>query len=90
MAHPVKIRFSGLMKKNVQIWLAFMLLPVLSTGQELNIYEQELYQLLMTYRAAYGLPQIPISGKLNQVAQAHVEDLEANGESWPSQCNLHS
>lgn len=51
--------------------------------------EEELYQLIMEYRKSYGLPEIPRSPALTQVARLHARDLEENHPDKGS-CNLHS
>ena len=49
---------------------------------------QTLYEEVNTYRVTLGLPEVPLSPSLSAVAQAHVDDLEANYPYEP--CNLHS
>jgi hypothetical protein len=67
--------------------LLFVALP--AAAQPSQDQEEELYQLIMTYRRANGLPEIPRSPALTQVARLHVRDLE---ENHPDQgaCNTHS
>jgi hypothetical protein len=50
--------------------------------------EYKLYELIMEYRAEYGLPNIPLSSSLTYVAQTHVRDLSAHPPK--GECNLHS
>lgn len=52
--------------------------------------EQKLYDLIMEYRASKGLPAIPLSAKLTQVAQTHARDLSENHDAFDQKCNLHS
>src|SRR3982751_5003165 len=54
------------------------------TGEELK-----LYNLIMAYRANNGLPSIPLSVSLTEVAHIHVLDLEINRPD-SSGCSLHS
>ena len=49
-----------------------------SSAQELSNDESELYTLVMKYRKAKGLPEIPLSKSLTIVAQTHAKDLENN------------
>ncbi len=47
------------------------------------------------HRAAHGLPAVPRSRSLTEVAKAHVFDLEKNGANWATDeqgvaCSLHS
>lgn len=51
--------------------------------------ETELYRLIMDYRRQYGLPEIPRSPALTQVARLHVRDLNENRPD-KGECNLHS
>jgi uncharacterized protein YkwD len=53
--------------------------------------ERKLYDLIMEYRHANNLPQIPISRKLTKVAKAHAADLTSNYDFDPdNRCNPHS
>lgn len=52
--------------------------------------EQQLYDLLMAYRAENGLKSIPLSPKLTRVAQVHARDLSEHHDPQNSRCNLHS
>ncbi|OUT72222.1 MAG: hypothetical protein CBB76_01940 [Crocinitomicaceae bacterium TMED16] len=63
------------------------LLPVLS--QEPSSDEQELYELIMDYRASKGLPNIALSPSLTKVAQIHSKDLSENRPDQ-GKCNGHS
>lgn len=47
-------------------------------GDGLEPEEQKLYNLINEYRAANGLPAIPLSPSLNLVANRHVLDLDKN------------
>jgi uncharacterized protein YkwD len=51
--------------------------------------ENELYELIMDYRARKGLDRIEKSKSLHQVAKMHCEDLEKYGAD-EGRCNLHS
>jgi uncharacterized protein YkwD len=55
----------------------------------LSTEEKELYDLIMAYRKTKKLPSIPLSAKLTQVAQAHVQDLIKNYND-NGKCNYHS
>jgi uncharacterized protein YkwD len=53
--------------------------------------EKKLYDLIMAYRKTKGLPPIPLSAKLTQVAQTHAHDLSENYTFDPNnKCNPHS
>jgi uncharacterized protein YkwD len=53
--------------------------------------EKKLYDLIMAYRKTKGLPAIPLSAKLTQVAQTHARDLSENYTFDPkNKCNPHS
>ncbi|MEO6253839.1 MAG: CAP domain-containing protein [Ferruginibacter sp.] len=67
----------------------FITLYSVSVAQELSSDESELYDLVMAYRKAKGLPHIPLSRSLTIVAQTHVKDLEENYQR-NSSCNFHS
>lgn len=57
----------------------------------LNAEEKKLYDLMMAYRMAKGLPSIKLSGKLTKVAQTHARDLALNYKFDPkNKCNPHS
>lgn len=62
--------------------------PANATGR-LTPDARELYDLMMAYRATEGLPSIPVSIALSQVAQSHVWDSNTNMPAGGS-CNLHS
>lgn len=51
--------------------------------------EQQLYDLLNSYRKQKGLAAIPLSAALTKVAQLHVYDLHTN-QPAKGKCNLHS
>lgn len=59
-----------------------------AANPSLNTAEQTLYDLVNTYRQQNGLPSIPISPALTQVARTHVADLNQNTPT--GSCNLHS
>ncbi len=63
------------------------LMPVLS--QKPSSDEQELYDLIMEYRASKGLPKIALSPSLTMVAQLHSKDLSENRPDQ-GKCNGHS
>lgn len=71
--------------------LLSLLLPFQLVGQsgELTPVEQQLYELVMVYRASRGLPKVPVSKALTYVAQAHVRDLHQN-RPFLGSCNMHS
>ena len=69
--------------------LTFINIHFRSTAQELSSDESELYNLVMQYRKAKGLPTIPLSKSLTFVAQTHAKDLDENYVS-DQKCNLHS
>lgn len=53
--------------------------------------EKKLYDMIMAYRKTKGLPPIPLSAKLTQVAQTHARDLSENYTFDPNnKCNPHS
>ena len=58
-------------------------------AQEPTPDEKQLYNLLMAYRKANGLPLIPLSKALTKVAQTHANDLEEN-YTRNDRCNMHS
>src|SRR5918997_3933525 len=47
-------------------------------------------EAINAYRAAQGLPPIPVSAEMTEVARAHVEDLAANQPEAACGGNLHS
>lgn len=51
--------------------------------------EKELYDKIMAYRKANGLPSIPLSKSLTYVSRTHVNDLMVNRPDKGS-CNAHS
>lgn len=62
-------------------------------SQELNSEERKLYDMIMDYREANGLPKIPLSASLTYVAQMHCKDLVENigylTHAW-SDCNYNA
>jgi uncharacterized protein YkwD len=57
----------------------------------LSAEEKKLYDIIMQYRKSKGLPAIPISAKLTQVAQVHAKDLVVNYRfDVNNKCNPHS
>lgn len=52
--------------------------------------EQQLYDLIMAYRAEKGLPRIALSRSLTIVAQTHAGDLQAHPPDTDAGCNMHS
>ena len=55
-----------------------------------SMAKEALISKVRSYRAEYGLPRIPISGALTQVAKTHVRDLARHGpHRKESQCNTH-
>lgn len=64
-----------------------ILLPVFS--QKLSSDEQELFRLIMEYRASKGLPKVALSQSLTLVAQLHSKDLSENRPDQ-GECNGHS
>ncbi|WP_448519127.1 CAP domain-containing protein [Rhodoflexus sp.] len=52
--------------------------------------ELKLYRMMMAYRKANGLPEIPLSSALTFVAQTHCKDLEENPDILTTNCNMHS
>ncbi len=51
--------------------------------------EMKLYDLVMSYRAEYDLPKIPLSKSLSYVAHQHAWDLGVNQPVY-GECNMHS
>ena len=64
------------------------LINVMAVDVSLNSEEQELYRLIMEYRAQKSLPSIPLSPALTYVAQTHVRDLQTHPRA--EGCNLHA
>jgi hypothetical protein len=52
--------------------------------------ELQLYDLVMAYRKANDLPEIPLSFSLSYVAHKHCEDQGKYDEEIEEKCNLHS
>jgi uncharacterized protein YkwD len=73
---------------------AFDTRPFLQLQEEelcLSTEEMKLYRLIMEYRKTKGLPSIPLSAKLSQVANVHAHDLADNYKFDPdNKCNPHS
>jgi uncharacterized protein YkwD len=73
---------------------AFDTRPFLQLQEEelcLSTEEMKLYRLIMEYRKTEGLPSIPLSAKLSQVANVHAHDLADNYKFDPdNKCNPHS
>lgn len=61
-------------------------------GDQIDPEEQKLYSLINAYRDRHGLPPVPLSPALNQVANRHVLDLVHNvgylTHGW-SDCPYH-
>jgi len=75
--------------QKIFITLSFLLTGSISYSQALNTEEKKLYNLIMEYRKANGLPSIPLSASLTYVAQTHVHDLNDNHPDI-GKCNTHS
>jgi len=79
----------------MKLFVALFSLMLLNTAAtfkpdpSLNLEEQKLYDMLNSYRKQKGLPVIPLSPALTQVAQLHVYDLHTN-QPVTERCNLHS
>lgn len=61
----------------------------------LNVQEQQLAAAINDYRAAMGLPTLPVSKSLTTVARMHVADSNAHSpekavDARGEKCNLHS
>lgn len=56
---------------------------------QLSPEELKLYKLITAYRAQNGLPAIPLSVSLTDVAQIHAKDLETNRPDQEG-CSMHS
>ncbi len=56
----------------------------------LSAKELKLYNLVMAYRKANQLPDIPLSVSLTYVAQEHCKDLYINKPDLKKNCNTHS
>jgi uncharacterized protein YkwD len=73
---------------------AFQSRPVMPAADDavcLSPEEMKLYNLMMEYRKSKGLPSIPLSAKLSQVAQTHARDLVENYKfDVNNKCNPHS
>ena len=75
------------MRKTFVFFVLLMALPMMA---QLSQSEIELYQLIMEYRAENGLPKIPLSVSLTQVAQIHAKDVYEHFDEIPEGCNAHS
>lgn len=69
--------------------LLFCAISKSTLAQEPTAFEKQLYELVMQYRKQQGLPRIPVSKKLTEVAQLHVKDLAAYFKET-EECNMHS
>jgi Cysteine-rich secretory protein family len=57
----------------------------------ISLEEKKLYDLIMAYRKANKLSDIPLSASLSLVAQTHARDLSSNYKFDPkNKCNPHS
>src|ERR1044071_1101964 len=56
---------------------------------QLTSEELKLYNLITAYRTQNGLPSIPLSVSLTEVAQLHAKDLETNRPNQEG-CSMHS
>ena len=61
-------------QKHYLITLLFLFNYFLSFSQVLSGEERKLYNNIMEYRRANGLPTIPLSASLTYVAQMHCKD----------------
>lgn len=77
------------MKKHLVLLLLLLVTNKFCDAQTLTSEESKLYKLLMEYRAAKGLPSIPVSKSLTYVAQIHAKDLDENFTP-DGRCNMHS
>jgi len=77
--------------RSIRLLLVFTIINLhLSVhAQLLSSDESELYNLVMKYRKASGLPAIPLSKSLTFVAQTHAKDLDDNYVADPK-CSIHS
>lgn len=71
-------------------FISIVLLVALPMMAQLSQKEIELYQLIMEYRAEKGLPEIPLSVSLTEVAQIHAKDVYEHFDEIPKGCNAHS
>lgn len=74
------------------LFTLFSMQPLYATKDHISVSlsaeETKLYELIMSYRASYNLPSIPLSPALTYVAHTHVRDLAAYHPT--GECNLHS
>jgi uncharacterized protein YkwD len=83
--------------KSFSLILSFFIFSLITPREDtaevicLSKEEQKLYRLIMEYRRANHLPDIPLSAKLSKVAQVHARDLAGNYKFDPNnKCNPHS
>jgi hypothetical protein len=99
-SHAAIILFIAL-SAALQCVVGFAAPPPATDGKERRDYscpspkEAELVKLFNDYRRSRGLPSVPYSKSLNQVARTHAEDLylnrpEEGTDSSGESCNLHS
>lgn len=67
----------------------FFICVTVCNSQTLKPEETKLYDMIMEYRASYGLPKIPLSKSLTIVARTHIKDLILNKPDTGN-CNMHS
>ena len=82
-----------------KIWLIPFVLILFTSSKVVEKYnpdeislsheEKKLFDFITNYRDSKGLPFIPVSAALTQVAQTHVLDLQENRPA-KNECNLHS
>ena len=71
--------------------LSFTQEPIYATAKAtISNTENELYEMIMDYRAKKGLKKIPLSNALTVVAQAHCKDLTEQQPDLRKRCNAHS
>jgi uncharacterized protein YkwD len=63
--------------------------PQRGGSTKLTSEELKLYNLIIAYRTQNGLPSIPLSVSLTEVAQLHAKDLVENRPDLES-CSMHS
>lgn len=75
----------------IYLILSLAFSPVPQETACLSAEEKKLFEMINAYRKAEGLPAIPFSAKLTEVAKAHVLDLTENyAFSRENPCNPHS
>jgi len=74
------------------LFLTFLTASSFAQNACITSTEKQIYDQLNQYRRSKGLPTIPLSKKLTQVAQAHVKDLAENYDfkEGDNRCNMHS